>query len=45
MKTSQLGNTRLKVSEITLNAIELGMDYGFKGTSYFSAPSQHFFCG
>ena len=35
-----LGNTGLQVSAITLGTVELGLDYGFKGSSHYGRPSR-----
>ncbi len=40
MRYRSLGNTGLKVSEITLGTVELGMDYGFKGGAHFAKPDR-----
>ena len=40
MKYKRLGNTGLKVSEIGLGTVELGMNYGFPGTDYYQKPEQ-----
>lgn len=38
MRSRSLGKTGLKVSEITLGTVELGMDYGFRGSSHYQRP-------
>lgn len=35
-----LGNTGLRVSAITLGTVELGLDYGFKGSAHYARPSR-----
>lgn len=35
-----LGNTGLQVSAITLGTVELGLDYGFKGSAHYGRPSR-----
>src|SRR5258708_32455121 len=35
MQYSSLGNTGLKVSRLALGTVELGMDYGFRGSSHY----------
>ena len=39
MKSRPLANTGLTVSEIALGTVELGMEYGFRGSAYYSPPS------
>ena len=38
MNYRPLGNTGLTVSEVTLGTVELGMDYGFRGSEYDRRP-------
>jgi 1-deoxyxylulose-5-phosphate synthase len=41
MKTKLLGSTGLQVSQIALGTVELGMDYGFRGSaSHWARPGQ-----
>lgn len=40
MRYRQLGTTGLEVSEISLGTVELGMDYGFQGTSHYRKPDE-----
>lgn len=40
MQYRPLGNTGLKVSALTLGTVELGLDYGFKGSAHYSRPSR-----
>ena len=39
MRYRPLGNTGLQVSEISLGTVELGLDYGFKESGYYTRPS------
>jgi len=34
-----LGNTGLQVSEVSLGTVELGLDYGFRGSHHYGKPS------
>src|SRR5215831_18533046 len=38
MKYRLLGNTGLEVSEIALGTVELGMNYGFRGSTRYQQP-------
>jgi aryl-alcohol dehydrogenase-like predicted oxidoreductase len=38
MRYRSLGDTGLKVSEISLGTAELGLDYGFKGNAHYTKP-------
>ena len=38
MRYRSLGDTGLKVSEISLGTAEIGLDYGFKGTADYGKP-------
>ncbi|MSO22146.1 MAG: aldo/keto reductase [Acidobacteria bacterium] len=38
MRYRQLGNTGLRVSEISLGTAEIGLDYGFKGSTQYARP-------
>jgi aryl-alcohol dehydrogenase-like predicted oxidoreductase len=38
MRYRSLGDTGLKVSEISLGTAEIGLDYGFKGNAHYSKP-------
>lgn len=38
MRYRSLGNTGLKVSEISLGTAEIGLDYGFKGSVHYARP-------
>jgi aryl-alcohol dehydrogenase-like predicted oxidoreductase len=38
MRYRPLGNTGLKVSEISLGTAEIGLDYGFKGSTHYARP-------
>ena len=38
MEYRQLGSTGLRVSRVTLGTVELGMDYGFRGSPHYSRP-------
>ena len=38
MRYRPLGNTGLKVSEISLGTAEIGLDYGFKGNAQYGKP-------
>lgn len=40
MQYRPLGNTGLQVSAITLGTVELGLDYGFKGSAHYARPSR-----
>jgi len=40
MRYRPLGTTGLKVSEISLGTVELGMDYGFQGTGHYRKPDE-----
>lgn len=40
MNTRPLGNTGLHVSEITLGTVELGLDYGFRGSAHYQKPDR-----
>lgn len=40
MRYRLLGTTGLEISEITLGTVELGMDYGFQGTSHYRKPEE-----
>lgn len=40
MEFRDLGKTGLKVSELSLGTVEIGMDYGFKGTQHYGRPSK-----
>jgi aryl-alcohol dehydrogenase-like predicted oxidoreductase len=40
MRQRPLGNTGLTVSEITLGTVEIGMDYGFRGSSHYTKPER-----
>jgi len=38
MRYRSLGNTGLKVSEISFGTAEIGLDYGFKGNAHYGKP-------
>ena len=38
MEYQQLGNTGLRVSRVALGTVELGMDYGFRGSAHYRRP-------
>lgn len=38
MEYQQLGNTGLLVSRVALGTVELGMDYGFRGSEHYRRP-------
>ena len=38
MEYQQLGSTELRVSRIALGTVELGMDYGFRGSPHYQRP-------
>ena len=38
MRYRSLGDTGLKVSEISLGTAEIGLDYGFKGNAHYGKP-------
>jgi aryl-alcohol dehydrogenase-like predicted oxidoreductase len=38
MRYRSLGDTGLKVSEISLGTAEIGLEYGFKGTAHYGKP-------
>ena len=40
MEYRQLGRTGLSVSRIALGTVELGMDYGFRGSSHYKKPEE-----
>lgn len=40
MRYRPLGNTGLLVSEIALGTVELGMDYGFRGSDHYARPDR-----
>lgn len=40
MNTRPLGNTGLAVSAITLGTVELGIDYGFRGSAHYQKPDR-----
>ena len=39
MRYRSLGDTGLEASEISLGTVELGLDYGFKGSNHYARPS------
>jgi aryl-alcohol dehydrogenase-like predicted oxidoreductase len=40
MNHRPLGNTGLQVSEITLGTVELGVNYGFRGSEHYTKPDR-----
>lgn len=40
MNSRPLGNTGLAVSAITLGTVELGIDYGFRGSAHYQKPDR-----
>ena len=40
MEVRPLGKTGLKVSGLALGTVEIGMDYGFKGTQHYARPTR-----
>jgi aryl-alcohol dehydrogenase-like predicted oxidoreductase len=40
MNSRPLGNTGFAVSEITLGTVELGIDYGFRGSAHYEKPDR-----
>jgi 1-deoxyxylulose-5-phosphate synthase len=38
MRFRSLGNTGLQISEVSLGAAEIGLDYGFKGSANYARP-------
>jgi 1-deoxyxylulose-5-phosphate synthase len=40
MQYKRLGNTDLKISRITLGTVELGIDYGFRGSEHYNRPDR-----
>ena len=40
MRYRPLGDTGLKVSEVSLGTAEIGLDYGFKGSSQYARPDE-----
>ncbi len=40
MNSRPLGNTGLHASEITLGTVELGLDYGFRGSAHYQKPDR-----
>ena len=40
MEYRSLGNTGLRVSEIALGTVELGLDYGFRGSGHYLRPEE-----
>ncbi len=40
MHYSDLGNTGLKISRLALGTVELGMDYGFRGSVHYKRPDK-----
>ena len=38
MEYQQLGSTGLRVSKVALGTVELGLDYGFRGSEHYQRP-------
>lgn len=41
MEHGWLGRTEVKVSRLALGTVELGLDYGFRGSSHYRKPEAH----